>query len=328
MANIPEKVNNWTRGTLVDLLDEGIDENIQLEFKSEINFETKKIPKTACAFANTKGGFLIFGVNNDRTENITTERRLVGLEDSDQLKSQINDQIRNVKPSIPIENIEFRESNIILPDSKVIVVLKISKSLMNPHQFENIFYKRVANGNAPMDVEEIEDEFIESQKSARMLRMLEQEEILLMDVLNSMKTCLEEDDIVETLNFVKHLDYSALTHFLYNYSVFYDDDIQELTYFLVRELHRLETNEKVARPIAPSDDDYNDTKNVFITNVENCIKYVKTINEKLELSYNERKGGFLTKIKEEIADRKKESTALKPSVKETTEESNLKQTTS
>ncbi len=300
MAKIPENVNEWSRGILVDLLDEGYDENLRLEFKSKIDSNTKRIPITACAFANTKGGFLVFGVDNDRRKKLTTEQRLVGLEDSDELKSQINNQIRNIKFSIPIENIEFKESNISLPNGKVIVVLKISKTMISPHQFKEIFYKRVANGNAPMDIEEIHDAIIESQKSIRMLYLLEEEERLLMDILNAMKIYFDNDEFLKAINLIKHLSYPSFTYFLYNQSHFYSMEIQKFVYRLVYELHRLETNEKVARSRIEVEEISDKSKDMFNTNISSCAEYIKEINQQLGIAYGARDDGFVDKAKESI----------------------------
>ena len=318
MAKIPENVTEWSRGILVDLLDEGYDEDLRLEFKSKIDSETKRIPITACAFANTKGGFLVFGIDNDREKKLTTEQRLVGLEDSDQLKSQINNQIRIIKPSIPIENIEFKESNISLPNGNVIVVLKISKTLVSPHQFKEIFYKRVANGNAPMDVEEIKNAIIESQKSSRMLYLLNVEVKMLMDVLNAMKIYSENNYFVTALNLVKHLVYTSFTHFLYNQSHFYSMEIQKSVYNLVYELNRIERNEKVARSKMDSNESLDSNKEIFKSNISICIGDIEEINQQLGITYKERVDGFLDGAKEDIKSDMAEAIKKKtPSIEKT-----------
>ena len=84
MVNIPPSVDDWTLGTITDLLNEGYDEDVQLEFKSEVNDTTEKIPKTACAFANTIGGFIVLGVDNDRTKDLNIMQRICGIDDSDE----------------------------------------------------------------------------------------------------------------------------------------------------------------------------------------------------------------------------------------------------
>lgn len=54
---------------LLDLIEEG--ENIQCEFKREFS-TPEKIARGLMAFANTKGGFMLFGVDDDK--------KIVGVE--------------------------------------------------------------------------------------------------------------------------------------------------------------------------------------------------------------------------------------------------------
>ena len=51
------------RKLLVDLIEEG--ENIQCEFKRHFT-APEKIAKEMIAFANTKGGYILFGIDDDR----------------------------------------------------------------------------------------------------------------------------------------------------------------------------------------------------------------------------------------------------------------------
>ena len=84
----------WSRGKIIDLVDEGYDENDNLEFKKEINLEGERLPKSVCASANTYGGTIIFGIDNDREKALHVDQRVIGLEDSDQLKRTIVDKIK------------------------------------------------------------------------------------------------------------------------------------------------------------------------------------------------------------------------------------------
>jgi len=322
LAKIPENVNEWSRGILVDLLDEGYDENLRLEFKSKIDAKTKRIPITACAFTNTKGGFLVFGIDNNRNKKLSTEQKLVGLEDSDQLKSKINNQIRNIKLGIPIENIEFKEANISLPNGKVIVVLKISKSVTGPHQFENIFYKRVANGNSPMDIDEIKNAFIESQKSSRMLTLIKTEERYTIDVLNAMNLLIDNKQIERALSLIPHLNYSAFKHFLYNHSNFYDIQVQNLTADLVHELDRLERNVSPIRNNIAQEEYYDEAVSNFKLNVTNSIDNINDFNQRFDIVPSIRNDGFLDTVKEELKDETskaiKEKKVSEEKIKDTT----------
>ncbi len=59
------------------LIDEG--EGFELEFKRKFS-TTEKIAKTLIAFANTKGGIMLFGVNDDRTIiGVTSEKEEIEM---------------------------------------------------------------------------------------------------------------------------------------------------------------------------------------------------------------------------------------------------------
>lgn len=226
MIKIPDNVEECDIGLITKLIHEGYDENEILEFKSEINESTKKIPITACAFANTRGGTIVFGVNNDRTNAVSLDQRLIGLIDSDDLKSKITNQLKSIKPDILLSNIQFKESNIRLLNGRVIVVMKISKSTNTPHQFEFKFYKRLANGNEPMDVEEVRNRILESAKNQTLLGLFISEGGYIRDQLKKMKKYFDDDNSIKAIPFLQYLDVTATSHFLYNQSHLYPHEVQ------------------------------------------------------------------------------------------------------
>lgn len=57
---------------LLDLIEEG--ENIQCEFKREFS-TPEKIARGLMAFANTKGGFMLFGVDDDKKLSVLKAKR-------------------------------------------------------------------------------------------------------------------------------------------------------------------------------------------------------------------------------------------------------------
>ena len=68
------------RKDLIDLIEEG--ENIQCEFKR--HFTTpEKIAREMIAFANTKGGYILFGIDDDK--------KIIGVESEKSEAEMIND---------------------------------------------------------------------------------------------------------------------------------------------------------------------------------------------------------------------------------------------
>ena len=138
MIEIPENVEDWTYGKIVDLVNEGYDENNILEIKKDVNSDSNRFAETVCAFANTNGGTILFGIDNNRIKPLHLTDRIHGLDDSDQLKRNIVDKIKHIQPSIPIKDLIFRKTNIKIPNKKVIVILKVQSSSSKPHQYHHI----------------------------------------------------------------------------------------------------------------------------------------------------------------------------------------------
>jgi hypothetical protein len=101
------------------------EEDDRLDYKSTLDVNSNKewleLTKDVCAFANTYGGYLVFGVsgqNNDIT-GATREAADI-LKDSNNIQKKIN---RNIEPSITtLRSKEF------LIDNKIIVVIYIPQS--------------------------------------------------------------------------------------------------------------------------------------------------------------------------------------------------------
>jgi predicted HTH transcriptional regulator len=99
------------------LLEEG--EGIQLEFKRKVSSQ-EKIAKTMVGFANTKGGTILFGIDDDRS--------IVGVESE---KSEI-EMIRNVaefncEPPVEVE------IEIVSHKGRDVIAVFVGESLNKPH---------------------------------------------------------------------------------------------------------------------------------------------------------------------------------------------------
>lgn len=102
-----------------DMLDEG--EGFQLEFKRKVT-SPEKIARALIGFANTKGGTILFGVNDDRT--------VIGVESE---KSEI-DLVRTSGSFYcdpPIEP----EIEIVSYKGKDVIVTQVHESSQKPHMF-------------------------------------------------------------------------------------------------------------------------------------------------------------------------------------------------
>ncbi len=103
------------------LLQEG--EGFQLEFKRKISSPTK-IARTLVAFANTKGGTILFGIDDDRT--------IVGVE-SEKTEVEMIGIAGRVHCEPPIEP----EIEIVSYRGKDVIVVTVEESAQKPHSLVN-----------------------------------------------------------------------------------------------------------------------------------------------------------------------------------------------
>lgn len=106
---------------LLSLIEEG--ENIEVEFKRKFSTHDK-IAREMIAFANTKGGYVLFGIDDDK--------KIVGVESEKETTELVKDAALNYcEPSLEYL-IEYREI-----DGKEIVIVRIPESTKKPHRIQD-----------------------------------------------------------------------------------------------------------------------------------------------------------------------------------------------
>lgn len=106
---------------LKELIEEG--ENIQCEFKRKFSSQ-EKIAREMIAFANTKGGYVLFGVDDDK--------KIIGVESEKETAELVKDTASNFCEP-PFEySIEFKELN-----GKEIVIVSVPESDTKPHRLQD-----------------------------------------------------------------------------------------------------------------------------------------------------------------------------------------------
>jgi len=169
----PTSVDDWTYELLESLVNRGYLETDYYDFKAEINSKdpkhNKNLTKTACAFANTRGGFIVFGVGDLRKENLGI--RLKGIKPSSALAKEFGDKIRGASP-----NIHFEFSNPPIPhkrSDKVFFVVHIPKSSEGPHVTDGgLFYYRTNEGNKLMSYQGIKEGFLRYEERRHKMKLL------------------------------------------------------------------------------------------------------------------------------------------------------------
>ena len=309
MTKIPDEVDKWTEGKILDILKEGFDEDESLEFKETLNIETKKIPKTVCAFANSIGGTFVFGISDDREKSASD--RIIGIEKSEDIKKKINDQLQNIRPNIPIQFVNFKKNYIDLENGKVIVIVKIEQSSMAPHQYENIFLKRVNSSNAPMELEQIKTKILENQKNQAYMATLDYQAKMLFDILSAIILSIESKKSLSIEAEINSIDMSGFQHFLYNRAFLYGaetiQDVRSLNYemtLLTRDKDRyvkLLIDREIKAPVA---------LNNLKTHIYNSIKIIKKLIQEFGWSDTLPQNSFTEQVKKLI--KKKSKKLAKP----------------
>lgn len=142
------------------LIDNAVGESRSLDYKQELHIDTDRDKKEFLAdvssFANSVGGDIIFGVEEDNIDKIPTNICGIPYENDDKLIRRIEDLIRqSIQPVIL--NIQFKVLDI--GNNKCVFIIRIPQSIISPHRVEykgtDKFFSRNNKGKYPMDVSEL-----------------------------------------------------------------------------------------------------------------------------------------------------------------------------
>lgn len=137
---------------LLDMIEEG--ENLTCEFKRKFS-TTEKIAREMIAFANTKGGYLIIGIDDDK--------EIIGVESEKTESELILDTAANYcEPPLHIK-IDYVEIK-----GKEIVVVEIFESKNKPHRIQD--YLNELDVNKSVVTIRVNDKSVQASKE--MIRIL------------------------------------------------------------------------------------------------------------------------------------------------------------
>jgi predicted HTH transcriptional regulator len=140
------------RKDFLDLIEEG--ESLQVEFKRKFS-TPEKIAREMIAFANTRGGYILFGVDDDK--------QVIGVESEKSEAELIKDAALNYCEP-PIEyNIDFLEVY-----GKEVVVVSVPESDNKPHRLQD--YLNELDLNKSVVLVRVNDKSIQASKE--MIRIL------------------------------------------------------------------------------------------------------------------------------------------------------------
>ena len=122
---------------ILSLIKQG--ESQTVEFKNSFQ---KEVIETVVAFANTKGGKIFIGVDNNGEITGVAYRK-------ETLKDWVNQIKLNTQPSILVDIEEYEI------EGKNIAVIDVKEYPLRPIAFKNRYYKRIKNSNHLMSLDEI-----------------------------------------------------------------------------------------------------------------------------------------------------------------------------
>jgi hypothetical protein len=154
----------WTIEIVASLAREGVFETDSFDLKEKLPHpksedDKTRLRKSIAAFANYSGGFLVFGVKDQK--ELRAHDRLVGMPADVDLPEHFGSYPASCEPSI---SWRFKNPAIMLPNCRLVHVVFVPVSLQRPHAIqvrdgEFIFPKRTNKGNEAMSYEEIRSAF-------------------------------------------------------------------------------------------------------------------------------------------------------------------------
>ena len=169
---IPTTLAGWTYDVIVGLLEAHVYEDIRFDWKAGVPRSADPLKdaliKNAVGMANGTGGFLVFGVADDRGK--TARSRVVGVPAEQEVQKQVGELLRLADPNVPFW---VGQPPVAIPRKRgrvgaVVEVLTGSA----PHAFKGTFYKRTLRGSDTMSTAEVRDLFIRKEERLARIRLL------------------------------------------------------------------------------------------------------------------------------------------------------------
>lgn len=157
-----KRIDDLTESDLLALRDNSVHESKTLEYKQDVP-KGSRLAQSACSLANTVGGFILLGVEED--SGIPKDFPGFDASDIDELKLRVEGMISNgLEP--PLRGVEINP--IEMSSGSYVLVIQVPASLNAPHRVlaTKEFYGRTASGKYPMDVLDLKSAFLRFGKLA------------------------------------------------------------------------------------------------------------------------------------------------------------------
>jgi hypothetical protein len=177
---VPRQLDHWTIDELALLLEKGVFEDESFDFKEKLpdarNEKDKdRLRKTCAAFANSEGGFLVFGISD--AKGAPSHKRIIGLDPGSDFPEHFGNFPKTCYPSV---SWEFRNPPLATENSRLVHIVWVQKSWRAPHAVAGpegtwSFVKRTNKGNEPMSIEEVRSAYLGFYEKRLKLQLLRAE---------------------------------------------------------------------------------------------------------------------------------------------------------
>jgi hypothetical protein len=169
MFTFSKPINEINEQDLVALIDGGVIENRQLEYKRDLpgtaDKDKREFVRDVVAFANSAGGHIIFGIG--QSKGLPTELVPISEDKIDGAKLRLEGIIRtSIEPTIQGLKIESVKLS-----SGYALIIEIPRGLFGLHMIKNrgAFIARTSAGNSELDVNEIRAAFVGAEAAVARL---------------------------------------------------------------------------------------------------------------------------------------------------------------
>jgi len=141
---------------LQELPESGLRENVSLEFKRQIE-RKESLLKEVCAFANTIGGDLLIGIEEEDGEPSAVLGVQADNLSRDAYELRLSQQIRSgIEPTVPFY-IHCHQ----LENESILTHIRVEQSLIGPHRLvaTHKFFERVSSSSVEMSMDNLREAF-------------------------------------------------------------------------------------------------------------------------------------------------------------------------
>jgi hypothetical protein len=165
---IPDTLDGWTMDIVRAIVEQGVFETDRFDFKEMLphpSYEEgkRRLRRDLAAFANSVGGFLAFGVKDDK--GLSAQERIVGLVSTHDFPEQFGNYPAGCEPSV---DWTFKNPPIVCGPERVVHVVHVLPSDRRPHGlFEDgrwWFTKRTNKGTEPLSYAELRGLFTDAEQ--------------------------------------------------------------------------------------------------------------------------------------------------------------------